>query len=150
MKSYLLFAIVAFFGAIAVNVILDDAAAHKASQARTSAETLLALAGVVRDYKAAGGVLPDGESPATAIPLPGWLRASSLDRFALIRSGGQEFVIARYPKPADALRVRSAADKRAPARVGLAQGGTLRITGSPAAPPPLPAAVPNGVLAVPL
>lgn len=149
MKGYLLLGLLVFFGGMALKVMHSDHAAQRENAGNVTAQTLLAVAGIVQSHVGAGGTLPEGVAPADSIPLPSWFR-SNLDNVLLVSEGDRAFVVAQLQTPAEALRVRSSAEKVTQAWVGIAQGGQLLRPGEQGPVPALPVGVPEGAVVVPI
>lgn len=149
MKSYLLFGLLIFFGALALKVMHNEHTAQRENAGHVTAQTLLAVAGIVQSHVGAGGTLAEGAAPASSIPLPSWFHAN-LDNVIVVSEGDRAFVVAQLPTAADALRVRSSAEQVTQAWVGIAQGGQLLRPGEQGPVPSLPASVPEGAVVVPV
>jgi len=149
MKTYLLAGLLVFFGAFALKVIFSESKTNRENAGNVTAQSLLALSGIVQSHVDSGATLPAGVSPPDSIPLPGWFRAN-LEGVSLVSEGDRAFVIAVYPSRGEVQRVRRAAETSAEAFVGIAFNNQVHLPGDEGKAVPLPPGIPYGALVVPV
>lgn len=138
-----------FFGGVALKVIYSESMTQRENAGNVTAQSLLALSGIIQERVDGGASLPEGVSTPDSIPLPPWFSAD-LKGVSLVSEGDRAFVVAVYPSYGEARRVLRSAEKSAQAFIGIASDSQVHLPGDEGTAVPLPPGVPDGALVVPV